>query len=300
VVELANGDLAAAWWSGAYEGATDAVIKVARLRPGADTWDPATTAADIPGYFQGNPVLFALSDGRLWLFFVVAYAPGPHGIQIMRQESADLGHTWTPFEPFHTERGIRTRNHPIWLPGGEILFPFHDGRDGSSLFEISGDLGRTWQRSDPIRSEPGNVQPTVIARRQNELYALMRTWHEDPAKRFLWQSASHDAGRTWDPPTYSQVPTVSSAIEMVRLRNNHVVLAYNDGRARARTPLTLALSVDGGRTWSWKRNLEEGAGAFSYPSIIQSDDGQVHATYSYRREFIKHVEVNEDWIRSRD
>jgi predicted neuraminidase len=91
--------------------------------------------------------------------------------------------------------------------------------------------------------------------------------------------------------------TVSSAIEMVRLANGHVVLASNDGVERERTPLTLTLSTDGGRTWTQKRNLETGEGSFSYPSIIQSRNGLIHVTYSYRRLFIKHFQVDEAWIR---
>jgi predicted neuraminidase len=182
------------------------------------------------------------------------------------------------------------------MPNDEILFPLHDHGSGASLFFRSADLGRTWARSAPLRSEPGNVQPSVVSRGGGALYALMRTWNEDPAKRFLWQSESRDYGRSWSPPTYSSIPTVSSAIEMVGLANGHVVLAYNDGQGRERTPLTLAVSVDGGRTWARKRNLETGAGPFSYPSILQSRDGRLHVTYSYRRLYIKHVELDEAWV----
>jgi len=149
IVELKNGDLMAAWWSGSYEGATDVVIKAARLPLGADTWEPATTVADFPDRFQGNPVLFSLADGRLWLFFAVIHFRGPKGVQIMFRESTDLGRTWGPMREFATEPGIRTRNHPIIMPNGEILFPLHDQRTGSSVFLISGDLGQTWEMTLP-------------------------------------------------------------------------------------------------------------------------------------------------------
>ncbi len=298
ITELTNGDLLAAWWSGSYEGATDVVIKLARLPFGADSWGKAETVADIPDRFEGNPVLFSLPDGRIWLFFIVRDPNAPGMVQTLFRESRDLGYTWSPTEKFVTDPGIRTRNHPIMMKNGEILFPLFDQLSGQSKFLISGDLGQTWILSNAIISDPLNAQPTVIQREDGELYALMRTWHEDPVKRFLWQSESKDYGRTWSAPTYSRVPAVSSAIEMIKLENSHLVLAFNNGKERERTPLKLALSLDDGRTWAYHRILESGEGSFSYPSLVQSRNAHIHVTYSYNRKFIKHVEVNEAWIRA--
>jgi predicted neuraminidase len=296
ITELSNGDLLAAWWSGRFEGSTDVVIKVARLRKGADSWQNAITASDIPERFEGNPVLFSVPDGRVWLFHVVSKRELPGRVQILFQESKDLGRTWSEPSDFVTRSGMRTRNHLIVMPNGEILFPLHDQRAGGSVFLISSDLGKAWEMSERIQTTPGNIQPTVVSVGGGELYALMRTWNQDPDKRFLWQSRSQDYGRTWEPATYSRVPTVSSAIEMVRLKNGQIVLAFNDGKERKRTPLNLALSSDGGRTWKHNRALETGEGSFSYPAIIQDGAGHIHVTYSYCRRFIKHLEVNEAWI----
>ena len=298
IIELANGDLLAAWWSGSYEGATDVVIKAARLPLGADSWERAKIVADIPGRFEGNPVLFSILNGRIWLFFVVIDPDAPGMVQIMFRESKDLGYTWGPTKEFVTKRGIRTRNHPIVMKNGEILLPLFDHPTGQSIFLISSDLGQTWILSKPIISDFENVQPSVIQREDGELYALMRTWNEDATKRFLGQSVSKDYGRTWSALTYSNVPTVSSSVEMITLKNGHVVLAFNDGKERERTPLNLALSLDGGKTWSYNRILESGQGSFSYPSLVQSKNGHIHVTYSYNRRFIKHVEVNEAWIKA--
>ncbi|MFN7307440.1 MAG: exo-alpha-sialidase [Acetobacteraceae bacterium] len=77
-----------------------------------------------------------------------------------------------------------------------------------------------------------------------------------------------------------------------------------------RAPLTLALSVDDGTTWPHRRNLETGDGfcmtnnskdrlnrEFSYPSLCQAEDGTLHIAYTYWRQAIKYVRVNEAWIR---
>ena len=194
ITELSNGDLLAAWWSGSYEGATDAAIKVARLPKGSERWERAETAGDFPEVFEGNPVLFSLENGRIFLFFSRIESRGSNGLQIMYRESIDLGHSWSPIKEFVTRRGIRTRNHPIVMPNGEIFFPLHDEENGSSVFLISSDEGKTWNMTGPIVSEPGNIQPTVISRMNGKLYALMRTWNQEPTKRFLWQSESNDYG----------------------------------------------------------------------------------------------------------
>lgn len=296
IAQVADGDLMAAWWSGSYEGSIDAAILGARLPPGQERWEKATVLADIPGRFEGNPVLFSLPDGRLWLFFALVETQPSRAIQIMFQESEDSGRTWSPVRKFVTSIGIRPRNHPILMENGEILFPVFDQLSGRSLFLISADLGESWESTPPVQSEFFNIQPTVIQRSDGSLYALMRTWNDDPGKRFLWQSESIDHGRTWAAATLSEIPAVDSAVEMVRLKNGHLVLAYHDGQGRERTPLNLALSTDEGRTWEKICILEDGPGSFSYPSITQSKDGHIHVTYSYNRNYIKHLEINEPWI----
>ena len=74
--------------------------------------------------------------------------------------------------------------------------------------------------------------------------------------------------------------------------------------------MTLAISEDGGKTWPYKRNLEIGDGycmsnnsekqvnrEFSYPSIKQTTDGNIHIDYTYFRQKIKYVRVTEDWVK---
>ncbi len=82
---------------------------------------------------------------------------------------------------------------------------------------------------------------------------------------------------------------------MTRLANGHLVLVYNP-TSNDRTPLSIARSVDEGRSWEKPLKLESNLGEYSYPSIIQSADGRMHVTYTDRRYAIKHVELNEDWL----
>ena len=76
-----------------------------------------------------------------------------------------------------------------------------------------------------------------------------------------------------------------------------------------RAPMTLAISADGGHTWPVRRDLEVGDGycmtnnsrdglnrEFSYPSIRQGDDGDLHIAFTYFRQAIKYVRVPLSWI----
>lgn len=75
-----------------------------------------------------------------------------------------------------------------------------------------------------------------------------------------------------------------------------------------RAPMTLAISADNGRSWPIRRDLEIGDGycmtnnsvdkknrEYSYPTITQSQDGQLHIAFTYFRQRIKYVRVKETW-----
>ena len=70
IVELANGDLLTAWYTGTGERSSDDVrIVGSRLKRGESTWSPRFEMADTPGYPDCNPALFAAPDGSLWMFW---------------------------------------------------------------------------------------------------------------------------------------------------------------------------------------------------------------------------------------
>ncbi|GAF94110.1 unnamed protein product, partial [marine sediment metagenome] len=64
-----------------------------------------------------------------------------------------------------------------------------------------------------------------------------------------------------------------------------------------RENLRLAVSADRGATWTRIATLEEDpARRFSYPYLIRTRDGLIHAVYTHRGTRIKHVAFNEAWI----
>jgi hypothetical protein len=206
--------------------------------------------------------------------------------------------------------GWMTRAHPFILDGKRLIVPLYSDGFDCSMMAITDDWGQTWHTSAPLVGS-GNIQPSIVRRKDGSLFTLMRD-NGPPPKR-LMQSDSHDHGETWSDVIDSQIPNPGSGAEIIGLRNGHWVLISNDTE-EGRFRLTVQISHDEGRTWKWKRQLEStepGAGSFHYPSIIQARDGSLHASYSYHLsgknlpkdvdgdpagKSIKHAHFNEAWV----
>ena len=298
IFALRDGGLIAAWWNGSQEAANDLVIRFSRRLPGKVNWETPQVLADTPDTTEGNPVFFSTGQDSLWAFYRAGYP----WAKIMWMKSGDLGQTWSKPAVFWDKPGWTLRSRAIRLRNGSIIIPaLSESSAGLSLnraqtvFIYSEDNGKTWENTDLLITDPGNNEAALFQRDDGSLLAYMRPYDESPGDRYLLQSESFDNGRTWTEPTRNTIPNPSSAIELLKLENGHVVLAFNDSQ-EMRSPLCLALSLDDGRTWSYKRVLEDAAGRFSYPALAQSPDGRIHVSYTFRRTHIKHVEINGAWI----
>ena len=212
--------------------------------------------------------------------------------------------------------GWMTRAHPFVLENKRLIVPlYHDGFS-FSLMAITDDWGETWHTSAPLVGA-GNIQPSIVQRRDGSLYTLMRD-NGPPPKR-LHQSESRDRGETWSAVTDSPQPNPGSGAEIMGLRDGKWLLISNDTE-RGRNSLAVQLSDDEGKTWKWKRHLEYDppggeAGSYHYPSVIQARDGSLHASYSFHlakrtlpkdvdgdpaAKSIKHAHFNEAWVMAGD
>jgi predicted neuraminidase len=97
-------------------------------------------------------------------------------------------------------------------------------------------------------------------------------------------------GRTWGPATRTNLPHPGSGLDAVKLRTGQVALVYNHTK-QGRSPLNVAFSRDDGRSWDAPIVLENEPGEYSYPAIIQGTDGNLHITYTWKRQRIKYAMV---------
>ncbi len=194
--------------------------------------------------------------------------------------------------------GWMTRIHPLTLPSGRILLPLYTDAFSISIIAISDDRGKTWQTSHPLAGF-GGIQPSLIRMNDGTIAAMMR---ENGPHNRIRISKSVDEGMTWGRVSEMEIPNPGSSVEVIRLANGNWLLMCND-TTDGRHSLNLFLSSDEGRTWPLQRHLElgkPGEGSFSYPSLIQTRDGMIHATYSYHlpenKKSIKHAEFNLEWV----
>jgi predicted neuraminidase len=198
-------------------------------------------------------------------------------------------------DPLFQRLGWQPRCKPTVLPSGRILLPLYSDTYSFSIMAISDDDGKTWYASGPLLGF-GAIQPAVVRRDNGELVAYMR---DNGMENRIQTSVSKDDGLTWGPVTAMEFANPGSGLDAVRLANGHWAMIYNDER-EGRNRLAVSISDDEGKTWKWKRMLEdEPKGSYHYPAIIQGKDGLLHAVYSYddeSGESMKHAAFNEAWV----
>lgn len=213
---------------------------------------------------------------------------------------------------YFSRMGWMTRAHPLALDERRLIVPLYSDGYSLALMALSDDGGATWTASAPLVSH-GGVQPTLVRKKDGTLVVYLRDNGPPPKRLLVCESADH--GRTWGPVRDTDLPNPGSGAEVLGLRSGRWLLIYNDTE-RGRHSLAVSLSDDEGKTWKWTRHLERTepgvqAGSYSYPSVIQAQDGTLHATYTYappglfppagptgrtRRECIRHAHFSEEWI----
>jgi len=191
--------------------------------------------------------------------------------------------------------GWQTRCKPTVLESGRILLPLYSDTYSFSLMAISDDQGKTWRASKPLMGF-GNIQPTVLEKKDGTLVAYMR---ENGFTGKIRTATSADQGQSWSDVTSIDLVNPGSGLDAVKLASGDWVLIYND-TPKGRNRLAVSISRDEGLTWSPPKYLEnEASGSFHYPAIIQGKDGRIHAIYSFfgsEGKSMKHAAFDQQWI----
>lgn len=313
IVETTGGGLVAAWFGGTREKHPDVGIWVSRLVRGrwtapvevANGIQYRKTDGTVVRHPTWNPVLFQPKRGPLMLFYKAG--PNPEQWWGMLTTSDDGGKTWQP--PRRLPEGILgpIKNKPVQMPNGDILCPSSNETPEKPSrwtvhFERTSDLGLTWQRTEPLNDglTLQAIQPSILFLGGDRLLALGRSRQDR-----VFEIRSDDGGKTWGEMTLGTLPNNNSGTDAVTLRDGRHLIVYNHvggtpGKwGGKRTPLNVAVSADA-KHWQAALVLESDPGEYSYPAVIQTRDGLVHITYTWKRERVKHVVLDPAKLQPRD
>jgi len=293
IVETERGAMVAAWFGGTHEKHPDVGIWVSRLENGK--WTSSVEVAngvqaDGTRHPTWNPVLFQPRGGVLTLYYKVG--PTPQTWWGMFMTSADDGRTWSKPERMPANMLGPIKNKPVQLANGTILSPTSIETPTSPsrwrvYFERSVNDGVVWTATPYVNDglDVAAIQPSILLLGGDRLLALGRT-----RQGRLFEVRSDDGGISWGNFKLTNLANPSSGTDAVTLRDGRHLLIYNPVE-KGRTPLTIAVSTDG-TTWKDVVTLEDQPGEYSYPAIIQTSDGRVHATYTWKRERIRHAVID--------
>ena len=286
--------LVAAWFAGTREGAPDVGIWTARETNGA--WsEPKEVATGVQPdgtrHPCWNPVLFETTPGVLTLFYKVG--PDPRRWWGMTRSSRDGGRTWSDAQRLPDGILGPIKNKPVRLADGTLISPTStESTDQPSRwrvhFERSADNGKTWtavQVPAGAGAPVDAIQPSILIHDGGRLQAVGRTRSER-----VFETWSSDGGKSWTAMTLTVLPNPSAGTDAVTLADGRHLIVYNH-TPKGRTPLNIAVSRDG-KLWEAALVLENEPGEYSYPAVIQSPDGLVHVTYTWKRLRIKHVVID--------
>ncbi len=214
----------------------------------------------------------------LGMFFLVKN--GPSDLKVLLRISRDEGKSFEPAITVTPGHGYHVMNNDrvTILSTGRIVCPIawsedvtKDGHFVCKCF-LSDDGGLTWRQSQDQVDQPkrGAMEPEVVELASGKLLMIVRTQLGTIA------TATSDGGDHWSAPSHLslQAPEAPATIRTIPSTGD-LLLVWNNvydkakGHGGDRTPLTAAISRDGGATWENIRNLETDTDhTYAYTSVL--------------------------------
>ncbi|WP_373513248.1 sialidase family protein [Persicitalea sp.] len=226
--------------------------------------------------------LLRLRDGRLALFYARKNSRSDN-IPYVRY-STDEAETWTEPRPcitdqpgyyvMNNDRATQLKSRRIILPVSLHKTPTTEWSNRGTLrCYYSDDAGVNWQGGQEVPNPDSVIiqEPGVVELKDGRLLMYMRA---NGGVQYF--SYSQDQGKTWSQIEPSTIASPISPASMARIpMTNDLLLVWNNNGAKGpgyfkgqRSPLTMAVSDDEGKTWRHLQNLEDDPeGTFCYTAI---------------------------------
>lgn len=317
-LKLGPEDYLVAFWAGTSEGTPDQAIWLSRCSGGV--WQPPVRIKYIYQLPHWNPVLFRYGT-RIYLFYKVGLTVQTWYTYV--SYSDDDGYTWSEAReavPGDYRPRATVRNKILVASNGAWIAPTSKevGNEMDCYADRSEDEGRTWEIAPiPIVHQPsqpldedrlweglkrgalwennlktvgawdGVIQPTMWESDPGHIHALMRS-----TRGKIYRSDSADFGKTWCEAYPTQLPNNCSGIDAVRMEDGTLAVVYNpvSDNWGTRSPLSVSLSGDNGRTFTAPFHLETKPGEYSYPSVT-AEGNILNIFYTANRRNFIHCRV---------
>jgi predicted neuraminidase len=308
ITQLNDGQLLAAWFGGAREGAKDVNIYCSKSLNPSQGWTVPTiiasrkqTTQNLNRYIKklGNPILFADADGRVWLFYVTVSVGGWSGSSITVRFSDDDGETWSTANRLVTSPFLNVstlvKGSPVQCESGYLLLPvYHEFvRKFGEVLTIDRD-GQVVNKTR-LTAHNGAIQPWLVPLDKQHSKAFYRN-SGGSAHATLSNNLPNVFAAEIEPVKVTNIPNPDAAVAVIRRHDGGFLMACNpttEGRHR----LSLAVSTDG-QNWTLIHDIEDSAppDEFSYPYLIKGDQGNYHLIYTWKRTKMRHLAFNEQWV----
>ncbi len=281
-------------WTAQISGNQDtAVVRFRQSHDLGETWGEIGTLLDKPGTFIRQPIVVLNNGDWLLPVFYCRTQPGEKWVgndDISAVKiSRDKGRTWEDVEVPGSLGCVHMNITPC--KDGSLLALFRSRWADNIYYSHSNDGGHSW-------SVPA---PTCLPNNNSSIQVTTLT-NGDLALVFNNMSAAGATERRAS--LYDEIDDGDDSRKEPENQGGRVAFW---GAPRA--PMTVAISPDNGKTWPWMKNLDEGDGycmtnnsqqklnrEFSYPSIKQGLNGELHIAYTWYRQAIKYVRVSPQWV----
>lgn len=249
-------------------------------KDGGKTWSP--TDEKIPTPKGGQNVmsvsLLRLDPETVALIYLVKNSWSD--CRPYMQVSKDEGKTWGEAVALITEPDYYVINNDrvVKLSSGRIILPLalHTRPDArrfvpraQAVCLISDDGGTSWRKSKtvleaPAASRSGLQEPLVVELKDKRLMMLART-----DQGCQMRSHSTDNGETWSEMEKTDITSPLAPASVKRIPGSgHLLMLWNNTKGPKRTPLTVAVSKDEGKTWVGVQDIEtDPDGWYCYTAI---------------------------------
>lgn len=287
IVELADGALLFAITQFEDDSSDFAKAKIIgrKSRDGGRTWsEPRVLQEKVGGMNVMSVTLRRLGPPNRWdtpigMFYLVKN--GKDSLNVFLRISNDEAETFGEPIKLNQRAGYHVMNNDrvTRLSSGRLLAPvaYTENIQRSNHFVsfclLSDDGGKTWRRGRGSVDQPqrGAMEPDVVELNDGRVMMITRT-----QLGHIAAAHSSDGGDTWGEPFALNVTAPEAPATIGRLPStgdllliwNNTFAAGKDHGGR-RTPLTVAVSSNEGKTWRHVRDLETRTDrTYSYPSLL--------------------------------